>query len=78
MSQQTDALQLDVTDLKCPLLFVKVKQFLKKLKPNQQLKVLVCDRSGINDIKRYLDKQHYQYTLSEHSGKVLEFSILKD
>ncbi|MFT4925309.1 MAG: TusA-related sulfurtransferase [Phenylobacterium sp.] len=58
-------LDFDARSLKCPLLFVKTKQMLKQIKPGQQLRVMLNDAIGINDIKRYLDKQNFRYTLIE-------------
>ena len=59
------SLNFDARALKCPLLFVKTKQMLKQIKPGQQLRVMLNDATGINDIKRYLDKQNFRYTLVE-------------
>lgn len=78
MSLQARALHLDATGLKCPILFVTVKQYLKKLSQNQMLTVVANDSSGIKDIKRYLDKYSCQYTLSLKQGDLVEFCIIKD
>ena len=58
-------LDFDARALKCPLLFVKTKQMLKQITPGQQLRVMLNDVTGIKDIKRYLDKQNFRYTLTE-------------
>lgn len=56
-------LEFDARALKCPLLFVKTRQMLKQLLPGQQLYVVLNDQTGMNDIKRYLDKQKFRYTV---------------
>jgi TusA-related sulfurtransferase len=58
-------IEFDARALKCPLLFVKTRQMLKHLLPGQQLMILVNDKVGIRDIKRYLDKQNFRYTSGE-------------
>ncbi len=57
-------LDFDARALKCPWLFVKTKQLLKQLEAGQQLCLLVDDPVGMNDIKRYLDKQSFRYTVN--------------
>ena len=58
----TESLYFDATQLKCPLLFVKVKQQLKALLPGQQLKVCLTDKVGLVDIERYLHKHHFEFS----------------
>ena len=80
MNFESEVLYLDTRHLKCPILFVKTKQWLKKLEPGQRLQLLVKDRSGIKDIQCYLDKHQYDYSLttdgSENPDEV-EFTIGK-
>ena len=61
-------LQFDARGLKCPLLFVKTKQRLKRLLPHQQLVVLVDDYVGSEDIRRYLQKQAFEFTITMIAG----------
>jgi TusA-related sulfurtransferase len=65
MKPQPYDLYFDGRTLKCPLLFVKAKQWLKKLQPGQQLLIEVIDRVGAKDIENYLDKHNFRYTMSE-------------
>ncbi len=78
MSFSAEPIQLDTTGLKCPLLFVRVKQQLKQLNANQTLKVLVCDSVALADIKRYLNNHAYRYTLLQKEGNTVEINISKD
>lgn len=75
MNVKTDLVSLDTTGLKCPLLFVKTKQSLKRLLPNQQLEVLVADQSGVRDIRKYLDKNSYRYTMTSAKVETVKFCI---
>jgi TusA-related sulfurtransferase len=75
MTTKLNDLYFDATGLKCPLLFVKTKQQLKQLTPHQCLYVKVDDQVGCGDIKKYLDKHDYQYTMNRSNAPVIEFSI---
>ncbi|MCJ8272510.1 MAG: sulfurtransferase TusA family protein [Psychrosphaera sp.] len=65
MKSKSDHLYFDATDLKCPLLFVKTKQWINRLEPNGRLQLKVNNRDGSENIKMYLDKLGLAYTVSE-------------
>jgi tRNA 2-thiouridine synthesizing protein A len=66
----------DGTQLKCPLLFVKVKQQLKQLQPKQQLKVGLTDKIGLKDIKRYLQKNKFEFSISAIDERPIMVTII--
>lgn len=69
-------LQLDVRALKCPLLFVTVKLWLKKLRKGQQLRVLIDDELGQQDVMSYLQKHGFEFTLTPVKGAPVEMTII--
>lgn len=71
-----DTLTLDATELKCPLLFVTAKLWLKKLSSNQTLRILLYEQTGARDIERYLQKQGFEFTLTAVEGSPIEFNII--
>lgn len=61
-----EPLLLDVCDLRCPILFVTVKLWLKKLQVGQQLVVTIDDKTGLRDVVSYLQKHEFEFTLTPH------------
>ena len=75
-SAKLSPLFFDGTALKCPLLFVTAKLWLKKLKPQQTLRIVLLEQTAINDIRRYLQKQEFEFTLTTDEDKPVEFTII--
>lgn len=70
-----EPLILDVCDLRCPLLFVTVKLWLKKLQAGQQLMVTIDDQLGLKDVVSYLQKHQFEFTLTPPDDQPVKMTI---
>ena len=70
-----EPLFLDVCALKCPLLFVTVKLWLKKLQSGQCLVVLIDDKVAQQDVEGYLQKHGFDFTLTPLQGAPVKMTI---
>ena len=68
---KSESLILDVCDLRCPILFVTVKLWLKKLQAGQLLVVTIDDKTGLRDVVSYLQKHDFEFTLTPNKHSQL-------
>lgn len=55
--------KLDLTEVRCPLALVLLKQQLNKLSSGQQLELLFSNTAAMQDIQLYLDKKQFYYVV---------------
>lgn len=70
-----ERLCVDVGALKCPILLVTVKLWLKKLQKNQYLEVLIDDQVGQNDVEKYLVKAGFCFSVEPSQGSQVKLII---
>jgi tRNA 2-thiouridine synthesizing protein A len=77
MVSQSFDLQLDVTNLRCPMPLLKTKQALSSMTAGQVIKVLCTDAGSWRDIPAFVDLTSHALLSSEQSDEQYVFLIKK-
>ncbi len=62
---------LNLSGVRCPLAFVRCKQALLNLEPEQSLKVLLSDTASLTDIRHWAHEHHWDCHLHTEQGQML-------
>lgn len=58
-------MQLDLRGIKCPQSLIEAKLALRHLSTETSLTIILDDNASINDILRYIQRQHLEYDLQD-------------
>ncbi len=72
-----DAVELDLTGLKCPLPVLRTRKALRALAPGARLTVTCTDPMAAIDIPNLLREDGHRLESSAGEGGVLRFAILR-
>lgn len=70
-------IQVDATNLKCPMPLLKTKLALADIDTGQYLIVLASDQGSLSDIPKYLARAGHKLVKQEKNGDVYRFEIQK-
>ena len=68
---------VDARDLMCPMPVLATTKAMRRLEPNQVLKVLATDRGALSDIPAWVDDTGNELLSSSTEGDTLVFLIRK-
>jgi tRNA 2-thiouridine synthesizing protein A len=78
MSSDVDVDEVvDARDLMCPMPVLAATKAMRRLEPNQVIKVLATDRGSLSDIPAWAEDNGHELVSQESDGDVLVFVVRK-
>lgn len=78
MSSDVDVDEVvDARDLMCPMPVLAATKAMRRLEPNQVIKVLATDRGSLSDIPAWAEDNGHELVSQEGDGDVFVFVIRK-
>lgn len=77
MPEITEDQLVDARDLMCPMPVMAANKAMRRLRPNQVLKVLATDRGSLSDIPAWADANGDELLSASEDGGVYVFYVRK-